>query len=487
MLDTQRTSMQNNISTKHKHKITCLFFLFCLIGISVTEASVYKAERFGAKADGKVNNRKALQLAIDKCSAAGGGQVELSEGIYLSGNLVLKSNVTLFINEGSVLKAVADTSEFKLIQSSIISRMDVVPWKAFIRADSQHNIKIHGGGVIDGSGDAACFRDGIENSPNRPYGLFFVNCKNVSVENLRLQSSAFWMQRYFNCSNVSIHRVNVYNHVNKNNDGIDIDSSNDVIISNCNIDSSDDAICIKSEGENAAKNIVITNCIVATHASAIKLGTGSIGGFENICISNIVIRRSKSKKMLHPLGVWGGLSGIDIATTDGGALTQVLISNISMEDVENPIHIRLGNRLSGNVARQGYSEVNDKAQGVKENGKTTKVFNDLKLQDVIISSVFAKNVGPYPIIVAGHEGCPIDRITLRDIIIKCGKVGSETDKNAPVNWIANGYPGIRMYKTRMPVFGLITNYTKGLVIENLKVIPVQGELREMEIHLNKFE
>ncbi|MDP4239031.1 MAG: glycosyl hydrolase family 28 protein [Bacteroidota bacterium] len=449
-----------------------------------TSPGIYKVELFGARADAITNNTIAIQAAIDECSLNGGGKVELTEGVYLSGCLILKNNVTLDISSGSALKAIADTSAYRLIQSSVISRMDVVPWRAFIRADSQHDINLCGGGTIDASGDAPCFRDGIENSPNRPYGLFFVNCKDISVENLKLRSSAFWMQRYFSCSNVRITRLDVFNHANKNNDGIDIDSSNDVIVSDCNIDSSDDAICIKSEGERSSKNIVVTNCIVATHASAIKLGTGSVGGFENICISNIVIHHSTSKVMMHPMGVWGGLSGIDIATTDGGVLRQVQILNVCMEDVQNPIHVRLGNRLSGNVARQGYGEIEDKSQGVTENGRSAKIAGDLRLEDVTISNIMAQHVGPYPVIIAGHEGHPVKRITLRDITIQCGTPGTKEDECAAINWKADIYPGRGMYNTCLPVYGLITNFTEGLVVENFHAIPAKGEVRQPEMHLN---
>jgi len=483
---------------------TLMLFGFCLnafayfeqpiepcIPLSVSSTNYpnhdYKVEQFGAKADEITNNTLSIQAAIDKCTASGGGEVELSQGIYLSGNLTLKNNVTLNISLGSTLKAIPDTSVYKLIQSSVISRMDVVPWKAFIRADSQSNIRLCGGGTIDASGDAPCFRDGVENSPNRPYGLFFINCTGVTVENLKLLSSAFWMQRYFSCSNVRIDRLDVFNHANKNNDGLDIDSSNDVIVSDCHIDSSDDAICIKSEGEKPSKNIVITNCILSTHASAIKLGTGSVGGFENICISNIVIHRSISKIMMHPMGVWGGLTGVDIATTDGGALRQVQISNVCMDDVQNPIHIRLGNRLSGNVARQGYGDAADKSQGVAENGKTTKIAGELRLEDVTITNLFAKNVGPYPVIIAGLEGHPVKRITLRDITIQCGTPGTKKDECSTVNWKANGYPGRGMYDTCLPVYGLISNFTENLVVENFHAIPALGEVREMEMHLNIFK
>ena len=349
-----------------------LILLFLFIS-KICFAQTYYVEDFGAKTDDTTNNAYAIQAAIDKCSRDGGGTVVLSKGVYLSGTISLKSDVGLKILSNSTLKTIEDTTAIRKISSGIISRMDVVPWKAFIYAKSQKNIRLFGGGTIDASGDAQCYQDGLDNSPNRHYCFFIINCENVILEDLNMKSSAFWMQRYLNCKKVRLYRLDIFNHVNKNNDGIDIDSSEDVIISDCIIDTSDDAIVIKSEGENPSKNIVVNNCIIGTHASAIKLGTGSVGGYENINISNIVIRRSKAKEMHHPLGVWGGLTGIDILTTDGGALRQVMVSNITMEGVENPIHLRLGNRLSGNVAYQGYGGDGDKQQGVKANNKTTSI------------------------------------------------------------------------------------------------------------------
>jgi len=446
-------------------------------------AKSYKVEEFGVRSGQKNVNTKAIQRAIDKCSQKGGGTLELSCGVYLSGTLHLKSNVSISICPNSILKAVEDSAAFTKVQSGIISRMDVVPWKAFIHAELQKNIRIFGGGTIDGSGDAICFQNGVDNSPDRPYGLFFINCENVNLQNISLRSSAFWMQRYLNCRNVRLHGLNIYNHANKNNDGIDIDSSDDVIISDCNIDSSDDGICIKSEGEGVAKNIVVSNCIIGTHASAIKLGTGSVGGYQNINISNIVIRRSQSKKMLHPLGVWQGLTGIDILTTDGGALRQVMVSNVSMEDVENPIHIRLGNRLSGNVARQGYGGDGDKEQGVKTIEKGTTITNQFILEDVTLSNIMCRNVGPYPVIVAGFDGHPVKRITLRDITVVCGIAGTEKDLNTAPNLKANGYPGRGMYWTNLPAYGLFTYCTQDLVIENFRCTPAKGEVRPMEKHV----
>ncbi|MBK1879095.1 glycoside hydrolase family 28 protein [Pelagicoccus mobilis] len=423
------------------------------------------------------DNTEALQAAINHVRDQGGGLIRLLPGVHWSGSLSLCSNLNLEILPGATLKAVEVPDKIQAYQSSVISRMDTVPWKAFLHADSQSNIRIFGGGTIDGSGDAECYLDGVENSPNRHYGLHFVNCRDIEVQNLSLRNSAFWMQRYFNCDGVKVRSLNVWNHANKNNDGIDIDSSQNVIVSDCHIDASDDTICLKSEGENPCRNVVVTNCILATHASAIKTGTGSVGGFENITISNIVIRRSQSTVMKHPLEAWGGLTGLDLATTDGGAFRNVVISNITMEGLRNPILVRLGNRLSGNVAHQGYAGVGDDLQGVKNDGNGAQISGTPRYEDLIIANVIARNVGPWPVIVAGHEGAPVKRVTLRDITIHMGAAGTQEDLDTEPNWIADGYPGYGMFGTHLPAYGLVSAFTEDLVVENFNSFPAKGEIR----------
>ena len=107
------------------------------------------------------------------------------------------------------------------------------------------------------------------------------------------------------------------------------------------------------------------------------------------------------------------------------------------------------------------------------------------MEDVIISNVLCKNVGPYPIIIAGHEGHPVKRITLRDITIICGRAGTQKDIDTPPTWKADGYPGRGMYGTSLPAYGLVSYYTEDLVIENFKAIPAIGELRPAELHISK--
>lgn len=440
-----------------------LIILTC--SVSLTFGQNFYVEEYGARPGANNNNTQSIQQAIDNCSEQGGGDVIISKGEYLSGTIILKSNVSLKITPNSSLKSVEDTGAFKIMPQPANRG-----WhrKAIIYANSVKNVRIYGGGKIDGSGTSNHFKD-IKKTTDY-IGLLFINCENVIVEDLKMRNSISFMQRYSNCRGVRISNLNVYNHATPTNDGLDIDSSEDVIIKDCIIDSSDDAIVIKSYGKNPAKNIVISNCLVASHASAIKIGTESVGGFENISISNIVIKKSTSKKMLHPLKAWGGLTGIEVLTTDGGKARQIMVSNVVMEEVENPIHIRLGNRL-----RRTYPFKSDELT-------EERLLADYALEDVNISNVLCKNVGPYPVIIAGFKDNPVKRVTLRDITVICGRPGNDTDTSTVPDWDPGTYPGRGMYKTHLPAYGLVTYYTEDLIVENFRAIPAEGEVRPFEVH-----
>lgn len=107
------------------------------------------------------------------------------------------------------------------------------------------------------------------------------------------------------------------------------------------------------------------------------------------------------------------------------------------------------------------------------------------IEDVLLHNIVATNVGPYPVIVAGYEGNSVKRVHLKNITIKSGVAIADKSQIKPVSWHAAGYPGYGMYNSVMPAFGLITNFTENLVIENFKAIPALNESRPMIIHLNK--
>jgi hypothetical protein len=140
--------------------------------------------------------------------------------------------------------------------------------------------------------------------------------------------------------------LDVFNHGSCNNDGCDIDCCQDVIVSDCNIDSHDDALCVKSGNEQPTENVVITNCITRTHCNHFKTGTESNGGFRNITVSNLQMVPSTVLESDPTTGGadWRGACGIVLGCVDGGMLENISISHVQMDQVRVPFIVKLGDR-----------------------------------------------------------------------------------------------------------------------------------------------
>ncbi|MFP4353217.1 MAG: glycoside hydrolase family 28 protein [Puniceicoccaceae bacterium] len=448
----------------------------------------------GAVADGHTNDTAALQAAIDAAAAQGGGRVVLDGGVFRSGTLYLKSNVTIEIAENAVLRALPEADLFPLIPIAHYSRMDTVPWRAFLYAFDQENITLTGRGLIDGMGGCDLFQTKVGNDPNRPYGLHLVRCRNVEVSGLRLRNSAFWMQRYLECQGLRLHGLKVYNHSNLNNDGCDIDSCRDVIVSDCLIDASDDALCFKSEGAPPCEHVTVTNCVLASFASPLKWGTASIGGYRNFNVSNITIRKTRATESTHGSNSIYGLAGIDMACVDGGVMENIQISNVVMEKVETPIFIKLGrrnSRVDGSGKRVGadWPDAPPPSEGVVRN--------------IRISNVTAASYGPIACSIVGYEGNPISGISLSNITLHGGrpstvnnlKVWDENGKEVfqidrpadgsvpvaqpswDVNLAADLYPFNRIYNSPLPAYGIYLAHAEDILLSDIELRPAEDDPR----------
>ncbi|MDR3062483.1 MAG: polygalacturonase, partial [Dysgonamonadaceae bacterium] len=292
-------------------------FLITLFCISACANNDNVLKNHGIVNDGKTLNTKALQEAIDQCSKNGGGIVSLPEGKYLTGTIILKKQVTLNLEKGAVILGSRDIADYP----------DKGRRKALIFAENAENIAITGEGEINGNGDAFAREN---NAPNRPTLVLFLDCGNVNVNGIRMSNSGFWTFRFVRCDKVNIHHVNVEGHANWNNDGFDIESKN-VTISDCVLDTDDDAICLKSEDPDyVVENVTVMNCKLASNCNFIKFGTASAGGFRNVNISNCTLYKcSKSIFRFWEQKVPGvanpitGIAGIALEVVDGGFMENV--------------------------------------------------------------------------------------------------------------------------------------------------------------------
>ena len=147
------------------------------------------------------------------------------------------------------------------------------------------------------------------------------------------------MQVYKDGSNITIDNINVWNHGNKTNDGLDIDGCQQVRVSNCYIDSHDDALVFKSTGPVPCRHIQVVNCQLRSNCHGVKFGTESVGGFEFISVVNCSVQMSADEKRRPPI------TGVALECTDGGTMRHIRIDGLMVENVFAPYFIKLGNRL----------------------------------------------------------------------------------------------------------------------------------------------
>jgi hypothetical protein len=301
-----------------------------LAAVSGASPSVFNVKDFGTKGTKTENSRTAIQKAVDACAKAGGGTVLLPPGEYTSGTINLKSNVRLYLDAGAVLYATRDPKEYT---------------KGLIFGENLENITLEGRGEINGQSKRkrermrevdANFRDNTEMMKQagkkllRPYpvrpsvGLVRLNnCKNILIRDLSFINSSSWSIHPWGCERVVIEGVYIWTDLVDGcwADGIDPDCCRDVLINNCIIETGDDCISLKTtpfEGKpRPCRDVVITNCRLTSSSAAIKFGDEIFEDIKNVVISNCVITNSNR--------------GINLCQREKGVVSDVLISNITME------------------------------------------------------------------------------------------------------------------------------------------------------------
>ncbi len=420
--------------------------LLSLLLISVTFASVAETRfniiDFGAKGDNQTLNTEFIQSAIDKCHENGGGTVVVPPGQFLSASILLKSNVTLFLEPGAVLRGIPDIESYKN--------------KALVFAENQHDISIAGIGKIDGQGDHSNFHseDYLNGLPGRPHAIWLKNCQHITLQNFRLINSACWCVKLQECEYVTIDKLTIRSRVVANNDGIDVGDCHNITISNCMLDCGDDAICPKSDSFFGVENLTVTNCIMTSESNGIKFGTGSIGYFRNVSISNCVIYDTR-------------LSGVALEVVDGATMENINIGNITMDRVNGGIFIKLGHRR----------------------GEKTGVLKDINIHDVIAKGIglwkpdtinnYYKPPKGSPLIgmtILGLPGHDVENIVLSNISLQFVGGGTLEDATQKIKDTPAAYPEYTNAGIT-PAYGINVKYASGISFNNIQLCYIEKDLR----------
>ncbi len=326
---------------------------FSLAGPIALFGAVADISTFGAKPDGKTQNRDAINKAIETVAAAGGGTVEVPPGTWVTGSIQLRSNITLHLQPGAVLEASSDASAYDAAEPNASDKFQDFGHSHFhnslIWGENLENIAITGGGRISGT---ALVR---ERGAGADKTIALKLCRNVTLRDFSILKGGHFAILATGVDNLTIDHIMI----DTNRDGMDIDSCRNVRISNCSINSpNDDAITFKGThalgAARVSENVTITNCLVsgfeigslldATYkrtvqrapdrdgpTGRIKIGTESEGDFRNFVISNVVFDTAR---------------GLALESVDGSHIEDIAISNITMRHVSNaPIFIRLGARM----------------------------------------------------------------------------------------------------------------------------------------------
>src|SRR5688572_29461662 len=371
-------------------KLFTIVFLFAFAQkekLPVIKSPVFKKDtlsikKYGAVADGNTLNTKSINGAIDALSKKGGGVVLIPAGLWLTGPIVLKSNINLHMANGATLLFTADKNEYPLVEANW-EGLPQMRNQSPISATNANNIAITGKGIIDGNGDvwravkiekltesqwkkkvasggvvsddkktwypSEGFMKGSKMPANpgmispekdaafyqsikdflRPNLLLLTNCKLVLLEGITFQNSPAWCLHPLMCENLTVRNIFVKNPwYAQNGDGIDLESCKNVLIENSVFDVGDDALCMKSgrdaEGRKRGRpteNVIIRNCTVYAAHGGFVIGSEMSGGARNIWVNNCTFV--------------GTDIGLRFKTTRGrgGIVENIFIKDIYMKDI----------------------------------------------------------------------------------------------------------------------------------------------------------
>ncbi|MCD0466955.1 glycoside hydrolase family 28 protein [Flavobacterium sp. ENC] len=305
----------------------------------------------------------AIQKAIEKASQKGGGTIFFPAGEYLTGALKLKSNITIYLDSGALLKFSDNFDDYLPFVEMRYEGIVMQSFSPLFYAKDAENITIKGRGVIDGQGKAwwnevyrietakeplpltkyqkmweeqnkglftePYYKRTIDKKFFRPSFFQTYNCKNILVEGVTFQNSPFWTINPEFCDNVTITGVTIFNPHSPNTDGINPSSCKNVHISNCHISVGDDCITIKSGRDRdgrkyarATENVTITNCTMLSGHGGVVIGSEMSGGIKKVTISNCVFD-----------GTDRGIR-IKSARGRGGVVEDIRVDNIVMKNIK---------------------------------------------------------------------------------------------------------------------------------------------------------
>ncbi len=388
---------------------------------------------------------QAIQAAIDRAAAQGGGRVILSAGEHVTASLELKSNVELFLEAGAVLRFTDAPDAYPVLRTRW-EGFEQENYRALLYAKGAENIAITGLGTVEGQGARwwAAFREGSLRAA-RPCMIGFEDCVRVRIEGVKLHNSPAWTVHPLRCENVAIRDLTIVNPADSpNTDGIDPESCRNVRIAGCHIDVGDDCIAVKAGTEDAespvpCENITITGCTMLHGHGGVVLGSEMSGGIRRVVVSSCVFD-----------GVDRGIR-IKSRRGRGGAVEDMLVQGVIMRDVLCPFVINLL-YFCGKGGKDPI--VSDPAAQAVD--ASTPAVRRIRLSDVE-----ARGVRSAAACLYGLPESPLEDISLRGVSIEL--VRAEPD-----------VPAMNSVQEPITLGGVFARHVRGLEMSGVRIVGCAG-------------
>ena len=407
--------------------LRALFSVFCLCSLTAGYAQTFNIRDYGAISDSKTVNTYAIQKAVDACNQNGGGMVYVPAGVFVTGTFHLKSNVNLYLESGGVLLGSPGVKDYEsytktgygLNYYGILYTADAenvtITGSGTIDGNNKVFFDFNKAKKIDANSTRFTRQkenyrkvdSGIGDGPvvpkDRPHQMvIFSNCRHVQLRNISLLNSPFWTLHFADCDDVSVDGIRLWSGLLvPNADGIDVTSCSNVIIANSDIRSGDDALAIVgydhhfeipgfSGIKHISENIIITNCNLQSYSSGIRIGFLDQNTVRNIHVSHVNITNSSR--------------GIGMFLRDEGSLENITFSDMYIETKLHtgdwwgngePIHVSAvrgkENVKLGAIKNVSFDNITCKGEnGILLYGSNESMIQDVRFNHVSMEFVDSK-------------------------------------------------------------------------------------------------
>ncbi len=420
-----------------------LVFLLFVAELCEAQNNIYNIRTFGAVGDGTTLDTKAVQAAIDKCGATGGGVVLITNGNFVVGTIYLKSGVTLHIAPGAALLGSTNIADYT---TDTDRTMYAEPYmnRCLIFARDATNVTIEGGGVIDGRGKS--FPNKGDPERNRPKMIRLIHCSHIHMHDISLQWPASWTSEWRYCDDLAFDHVTLSSRGISNGDGLDFDGCTNVRVTGSKFNNGDDSLCLQTSATNLpCKNIFISGCSFSGRWAAIRIGLLSRGNIEDVMMTNCVFNDHND-------------SGLKIQNNEGAEMKHFLFTHLTMTNVPRPLFLTFCQKNAWYAAPPGKFP-------------PMRSVRDLRFEDITVNDEHgSKNSG---FVIVGMPGHPVENLSFKNIRAIFPGGGTEADaanvvaELTPEN-LGNRWPEISFLRKTIPAHGLFAHHVKGLVLDNVQ-------------------